>query len=271
MSTVAEKPHISATQLEMYWRCPESYRRRYIEGEIIPPAIAMLQGSAFHSGAEVNFRQKIQTRQDLPAGEIIDAAAAAFDAKVAGGYVLDDGQEARGAKVVLGEAKDQLVGLTWCHAEQQAPDYQPVAVEHKTRIVFANATHDLLAITDLRDDKERIVDLKTAARRMPATAADKSTQLSIYAAAYQVETGRPPREVRFDVVTKTKNPVRQVIQSHRTEADFRVLIARVNATLDAINKGSFPPASPDAWCCSLKWCGYARTCPYFNAERNGDT
>jgi len=268
--TQTEKPHISATQLDMYWRCPESYRRRYVEGEVIPPAIALLQGRAFHKGAEFNFRQKIDTHEDLPAGEIVDAAAAAFEADLAGGYELNEEEAFHGAKKVLGQAKDQVVGLAFAHGVMQAPDYQPVAVEHRSTILFPSATHDLVAITDLRDDKRRVVDFKTAARKMPADAADKSTQLSIYAAAYQVETGSPPREVRLDVVTKTKDPARQVLRSHRSEAAFQVLINRVNATLAAINKGSFPPASPDAWCCSLKWCGYARTCPYFNSERNGE-
>jgi len=266
-----EKPHISATQLGMYWRCPESYRRRYVEGEVIAPAIALLQGRAFHKGAEFNFRQKMDSHKDLPASDIVDAAAAAFDTEAAGGFDLTKDEAFDGAEKALGQAKDLVVKLARCHAWEQAPDYQPVAVEHRSRILFPSATHDLVAITDLRDDKGRVVDFKTAARKLPTHAADKSTQLSIYAAAFQIETGRPPREVRLDVVTKTKTPARQVLRSHRSEAAFRVLINRVNATLDAINKGSFPPASPDDWCCSLKWCGYARTCPYFNSERNGDT
>jgi len=241
-----------------------------MEGEIIPPAVAMILGRAFHKGAEVNFSQKIDSHVDLPAKDIIDAAAAAFDTDLAGGYVLSEDEQARGAKVVVGEAKDQTVRLAECHATQQAPDYQPVAVEHKSRILFPSASHDLVAITDLRDDRRRVTDFKTAARKPPADTAHKSTQLTIYAAAYLFDIHEPCSEVRLDVVTKAKAPARHVLRSHRSRAAFQVLIARVNATLNAINKGSFPPASPDAWCCSLKWCGYARTCPYFNSERENE-
>ena len=270
------KPHISATQLEMFWRCAEQYRRRYIEGERIPPAVAMLVGTALHKGAEHNFSQKIESHRDLPAAQIVEAAVAGFDAAQEGGYALTEEEAGRGAKIVLGLAKDQAAALAQCHAAEQAPDYQPVAVEHSTRIVFPQASHDLLGITDLRDNQGRVTDLKTAARKMPVAAADESTQLTIYAAAYQVDTGEAPKEVRLDVVTKTKKPARQLLRSSRTRADFQALVNRVNVTLATIAAGNFPPASPGSWQCSPKWCGYWATCKFVNSERqaaaegNGD-
>ena len=276
MSTTTDqqtKPHISATQQTMASRCLEQYRRRYILGEIIPPGIALLQGGAFHVGAETNFRQKIDSHEDLPASEIVEAAVAAFDAKVAGSYALSDDEASRGAKVVLGEAKDQLAGLAGCHAKEQAPDYQPVAVEHTTRIVFPNATHDMLAVTDLRDDQGRVVDFKTAARKPPQKDADESIQLTIYAAAYRIDTGEDAAEVRLDAVTKTKKPARHILTSTRSEADYRALLSRTNAMLATIaafrKEGVEPwPAAPvGAWWCGTKFCGFARSCPHFNSER----
>lgn len=262
-----EKPHVSSTQFDMYLRCPESWRRRYVEKEIIPPGIALLVGGSFHSGAEANFKQKIESHEDLPVKEIQEIAAAAFDTKVAGGYALSRDEEGRGSANVLGEAKDQTVRLALVHAKEQAPDYQPVAVEHSTRIEFPEASHDLLAISDLWDDKGRVTDFKTAARKKPQSEADSSTQLTIYAAAYQLETGRPAMEVRLDTVTKTKTPGRQVLSSTRDQGDFVALVNRVNVILRAIEAGIFPPASPGCWNCSPKWCGYWATCPYINAER----
>jgi hypothetical protein len=262
-----EKPHISHSQLDMYWRCPEQYRRRYMEKEVIPPGIAMLQGTGIHRAAEANFKQKIESREDLPATDIIELAAVAFDTEKSGGYMLTDEEASAGAAKILGAAKDQLIQLASVHAAEQAPDYQPVVVEHVTRIVFPNATHDLVAVTDLRDDKGRVTDLKTAARKKPQSDADSSMQLTIYAAAYRLELGEMPAEVRLDSLIKTKTPGRQVLRSTRTTADFQAMINRVNVTLDAINKGSFPPASPGSWNCSPRWCGFWATCPYVNSER----
>jgi len=271
--TQTEKPHISATQYTMAAKCWEQYRRRYIFGERIPPGIALLQGSGFHIGAETNMRQKIDSHVDLPASEIVEAAVAGFDQRAAEGYALTDDEACRGEKIVLGQAKDQLVGLAKCHAAEQAPDYQPVAVEHTTRILFPNATHDMLAVTDLRDDAGRVTDFKTAGRKPPQKDADESVQLTIYAAAYQIETGQSPSEVRLDVVTKTKTPARHVLRSARGRGDYTALLSRINAMLATIaafeKEGLEPwPAAPvGQWWCSPKFCGYWRTCPHVNSER----
>lgn len=267
ITTTNQKPHLSHTQIDMHCRCGEAYRRRYIEGEIIPPGIVLLEGKGVHGGVEVNFKQKIESHKDLPEKDIVAAAVAKFETEKAGGYALTAEEQARGASVVLGEAKDMTAILAKLHAQEQAPDYQPVAVEHTTRIILPKSSHDLLAITDLRDDLGRIVDLKTAKKSPPQGDVDKSMQLTIYAAANMVDTGKLPTEVRLDVLVKNKTPKRVVLSSTRTMADIDVLANRMNATLDAISKGMFTPAPVGAWNCSSKWCGYWATCPYVNSER----
>lgn len=263
-----EKPHISHSQLEMFWRCAEQYRRRYIEGEILPPGIALIQGKAIHSGAEHNFKQKKNSFTDLPKSEIVDAAIASFETEISGGYVLDDGESSRGASIVIGEAKDLTAKLAELHAKEQAPEYQPVLVEHRTRIVFEKASHDLLSITDLIDDKNRVTDIKTAKRSMPQATVDSSNQLTIYSAARYSETGSLPTEVRFDNLIKTKTPKRQLLKSKRTMVDLQILSNRINVTIASINAGLFPPCPTGSWNCSPKWCGYFMAgCPYVNSER----
>ena len=58
---MAELPHISATSLRMFKRCPEQYRRRYLLGEKVPPAANMIWGSADHAAIGYNLAQKIDT------------------------------------------------------------------------------------------------------------------------------------------------------------------------------------------------------------------
>jgi len=202
------KPHLSASQLAMWSKCPYSWARRYVDGEIIPPGIAALTGTGVHAGAETNFRQKIDTHEDLPANDIVDAAVAGFEARKNGdGFVLTDDEATIGATKVLGTATDQVAQLAKLHATAQAPDYQPTAVEHTTRIVLPNATHDLMAVTDLRDDRGRVVDFKTAAKKPAKEMAANSLQLTVYTAAYAVDNaGRLPRSLRLDFLTKTKTP-----------------------------------------------------------------
>jgi hypothetical protein len=258
----------------MYWRCPESWRRRYEEHEIIPPGIALAVGSGVHCGAKANFSQKIETRYDLPEDDIVGAAVAGFEAEQAGGLALTIDEVARGSAVVIGEAKDETAELATLHAKEQAPDYQPVAAELRIEIPFPSATHDLVGYVDLIDDRDRVTDIKTIGKKPPAGIADESTQLTIYAAAFQRLYGKTASEVRLDFLrkrTKTMAPQRYIESSSRDVADFAALIYRINATLKAINAGIFTPASPGAWQCSPKWCGYWNTCRYVNSERKEKT
>ena len=263
-----DKPYLSPSQLDSYCRCPEAYRRRYLDKEIIPPGVAMLKGTGFHGAAKVNFKQKIESRRDLPVKEMVEAAVETFTKEVHGGLTLSEEEHARGSEIVIGEAKDDLAELVDVHARLQAPDYQPVFVEEKVRIVLPNAPRDLLGILDLADDKDRVTDFKTAAKKKSQSDADDSVQLSVYAAAFQIRTGRPPAEVRLDTAVQTKTKTdRQVLVSERGQNDFDALANRINAVTNAITVGSFPPATPGAWWCGPKWCGYWHTCPYVNNQR----
>jgi RecB family exonuclease len=263
-----KKPHISQTQLESLCRCPEAYRRRYIEGERIPPGIALLKGSAFHKGAETNFRQKLASHEDLPVDEIKEATAAAFESSLAGSYSLSEEEVSRGAAVTLGEAKDAVVALAEIHAEHQAPDYQPVLVEQPVTIVLPSASRDLLGIIDLADDKGRVVDLKTSGKKKNQNEADTSVQLTVYAAPYHAKTGGPPAELRLDTIVQSKKSVsRDVLTTDRGTADFRALANRINVALHIIDAGIFLPASPGSWWCASRWCGFWSTCRFVNSER----
>lgn len=265
--TDTKKPHLSATQLNMLSVCGEQYRRRYVEGEVIPPGIALLKGGAFHRAAETNMRQKIETHSDLPASEIVDAAVAAFEGESHGSYMLTEEEQSRGSSAVLGEAIDSVAAMARGHAEKQAPDYQPTMVEQEVRIELPGS-RDLLGIIDLADDKDRITDFKTARRKKRQGDADESIQLSVYAAVFQVKTGRAPSEVRLDSIVETKKSVdRQVLVSTRGDADFQALAHRINAAASVIESGNYMPAPVGIWQCSQKFCGYFRSCPYVNSER----
>jgi hypothetical protein len=268
MTERTEKQYLSPTQLDMFCRCAEQYRRRYIEGEKLPPGIAMLKGSGFHQGAAVNMRQKIESHQDLPPSQIVDAATAAFEAAAHGDVMLTHEEAGRGSQIVIGEATDSLVGMAHCHAKKQAPEYQPVIVEHKIRVELPTAPRDLLGIIDLADDQDRVVDFKTAGRKKSQGDVDSSVQLTTYAAAYHAHTGHEPSEVRLDTVVQTKTKTdRQALSSARGPLDFAALCHRINTVAAAIEAGSFPPVDPGHWVCDPKWCGYFRTCQFVNPSR----
>lgn len=261
------KPHLSATQLDSYCKCGEAYRRRYIEKHVIPPGIAIIKGKGFHKGAEHNFKQKIDSHVDLKSSDVVDAAVAEFDTAIGAGIELQGDDKARGATVVVAEAKDSLVDIVTCHVKQQAPDYQPVFVEQEFTIELPGS-RDLKGFIDLADDLQRVTDLKSAGKAKSQADADNSVQLTIYAAGHHALTQLPPSEVRLDTLVQLKAGVkRDVKSSERGVADFQALSNRINTVNAGIDAGVFAPATPGAWWCGPKWCGYWNSCPFVNSQR----
>lgn len=268
MSATTEelKPHLSASAMDTYCRCPEAYRRSYIEKEKIPPMVAALRGRGMHHGAKVNFTQKMETHVDLPARDIIDAGIAQYETEVAGGLTLDYEEASRGAKVVVAESKDLLHHVLGFHAQEQAPHYQPILVEHFVRLELSGP-RDLVGVIDVATTSV-VADFKNAKRSKSQGDVESSIQLTTYAAMYKAETGELPKAVALDtIVTLKKETRRQLLISDRNEADLLALRNRINAINHAIDAGSFPPAAPGSWNCSDRWCGYYRTCPFVNGGR----
>lgn len=259
-----KRPHLSASQIEMFNKCPESWRRRYLEREIIPPKLAMLKGTAVHAGAEVNFRQKVDSHQDLPTTEIIDAAVSKFETTIKhDGYQLGSDE----SELDVSKTKDAVALMAATHAAEQAPDYQPTEVEKQFRLELPAITHDLVGVIDLVTDKGEVVDFKTAGKKMSQDDANASTQLTVYAAAKNPD-GESTVKLDVLIAPTVKMPVRrQVIESSRDKSDLPILAKRVAVVSKTIDAGLFPPAAVGSWWCSEGWCGYWATCPYVNSER----
>ena len=267
------KPHLSPSQCNTWQMCPERWRRRYIEGEVIPPGVAAHRGTGVHGGAQINFDQKIESHVDLPAEDIVDASVAAFEHAVESkGYAMTPEESARGATLVGSDAKDLTAAMAKVHADEVAPDYQPIIVEEAVRIVMPSSTHDLFGYVDLIAGgdgcPEQVVDFKTAGKSKSQGDVDLSNQLTFYSAASRVLTGVPVDQVRLEVLVGGKRGVkRQLLQSTRGADDYAVLAHRVNAVLAGIKAGIFGPAPEGAWWCGPKWCGYWSTCPFVNNKR----
>lgn len=265
------KPKFSHSRLTALTMCGEAYRRRYIEHDKQPPRVNMAMGTSLHWAAQENFRQKIESHQDLPAEDIKDIAAGKFSELENDGVGLTRDELRRGGVRVLGEALDKTIAIAGVYAKKIAPEYQPEFVEQQFTIELPNASHDLTGVIDLADDEQCVTDLKTTAKRMDADDAHHSLQLTVYAAGYQVLTGSPAKELRLDVIQTWAKPSRRVLKTTRGPDDFGVLAARLNMALRSIDSGTFLPAAVGAWWCSDRFCGYWQTCPYVNARRGKES
>ena len=61
-----EQRHLSVSQMKTYLICPLKYFYRYVQRLPAPKSPELSLGIAVHSALEVNFTQKIQSREDLP-------------------------------------------------------------------------------------------------------------------------------------------------------------------------------------------------------------
>lgn len=262
------KPIISPSQLDMYFRCGEQWRRRYVCKEKIPPGIALLKGAAVHKAAEVNFSQKIESHTDLPLKDLQGAAEEHISSMVSQeGILLSAEENSRGMQTVLGEAKDRTYAMTGALHREIAPRIQPALVEEFVRIDLPNHSHDLLGRLDLATTDDEIVDLKTSSRKKNQNDIDRSDQLTFYGVAFKHQAGREPKGIRLEVIVETKVPSVQSLRSPRGESDKRILLNRINAMIAGVKAGVFLPAAPGSWLCSPKFCGYWETCPFVNSER----
>lgn len=259
---MAERPSLHASQLDMLSRCPLQYYYRYVLGEVRPPAVAMLVGTATHKSVEANLQHKIASGDLLPLDAVQEAAKDALEARWAGeGVMLDDEERERGVVRVKGDAVDDAVTYATLHATEVAPEVQPVAVERTFRIDLKGYPVDLVGTIDI-EDVPGLRDTKTSGKSPQEDAAAKSVQLTVYSMALQALNGKPTGRVRLDYLVKTKVPKVVSMESARDEHAYRALLDRVARAARLIESGAFYPTSPDNWVCSKRFCGWWGRCPH---------
>ena len=258
--------HLSVSQLDMFTRCGEQWRRRYLDEEVIPPGIAARVGSGVHKAAEINFKSKMQTGEDMPLDAVQDAAAEAYDKALAEGVFFAP-DEVPGAKIAMAQGKDDAVSLATLFRRELAPAIMPALVEHRVMLEIPGVALPVVMILDCYTVDRKLRDLKTSGRKWADDKAHTSPQPTVYREGIKQETGEYPEELLFDVLVSTKTPGLQTLTTRRNEQDTAILARKFQIMCASIGAGIFPPAQPDHWCCSMKFCGYFFTCPHIPAHR----
>jgi hypothetical protein len=257
--------HISPTQYDMFARCAEQWRRRYAEGEIIPPAIAAHIGSGFHGAAELNFTEKLKSGEDQPKNVLQDAAATAYKKRLGEQGVFVPAEERPSLQKDLGAGLDMAVALVDPLLEFAQP-IQPALVEHRSTLEV-DGLPQILGFIDLYTTERQLSDLKTVKRKWSQQQADTATQLTVYREMVKHELGAAPDVQTIDCFVKTKTPKYERVETVRQDEDFKVLTEKMRLMMRMVNAGIFPPADPGSWVCSPRWCGYWYSCSAIPAYR----
>jgi len=253
--------HISFTQLNMLLRCGEQYRRRYVQGEILPPSGSQVRGRSAHKAEEMNFVQKIESNTDLPLEAVRDFFSDEWEK---GKYGIVWTPEELGddtLKKAEAKYKDQGISLVSVYHCEIAPKAAPAHVEKKFTVEFEGGYPSLMGIIDRVDRDDSVNDAKFVSKSPSEGDAKKDTQLVSYQLGFQSLFGRPPRKLRkeYAISTKTPKTAVQEIEPHDRERMNRFLWTLERA-MEAISKGVFLPAALGSWACSKKFCGFWNSC-----------
>jgi len=264
-----EKKHFSFTQLNCYLRCGEQYRRRYLLHEIIPPSASLVLGKCGHKALDKNFSQKVQSRQDLPVVMLTDTFSDEWDKnKHQIGWTEEELQGESPTKA-SGRVKDEGVAMIKVFHVEQSPNIQPKSVEEQFSIQFEGSFPPLIGFFDRLDEvhpeEEKLIisEVKFAAKSPAKDDILSDIQMTAYDLGFRAKYKNPPFKLRKQWAVNTKVP-KTITQDcePRDSATLERFLWRLQASLSALQKGVFLPASNNSWHCSPRFCGYWATCKY---------
>jgi len=267
---------LTQSSIGMFNRCGHQFYLRYIKGIIIPPGIAARKGSSVHTGAEVNYRSRIENGKPAPLDVVQDATRDKYTELVNGEGVWLSDDELSEKSTLLTEGQDQAIAMAAFYHLHMAPTDQEIALIEERLYADLGVGIPVSGKPDVVADG-KLIDLKTAGKRWPARKEEEQIQPTVYRMLlrengfgeldpeYRIMTNmkRGPKEtgngVQYDPETGVCCDVRL---APRTQAHEDALKARIEAMMKAVNAGVFPPADPGGWACSPKFCGYWGACPY---------
>lgn len=239
------KGYLSFSAVEMYLKCGQQFKFRYVDGVRSPPSVAMVEGSSHHSWLQTNNNLQKEEKQIIGAEDAMDIFMTAWKKQ---SKDVDRRERIRDEKDVFTRAP-KLIGA---YIKRLAPKMRPVAVEKRFRISIGGVP--FVGFIDVVDKIKGALDYKTTSKKKTAGQARNSLQLSSYARVLGTH------DVGFISLVKAKTPTVDLVTTKLASKDVQWADEIAASTADAIKRGAFPKTSPDNWWCSEKFCGYWHQC-----------
>jgi hypothetical protein len=249
---------LSLSSINLLRKCPEKWRRRYLENEYEPPSGPMIVGSAAGAAENRSLQQKITSGEDLAVADVLDA------------YADEWHERADSSDVAWGDAKPEKLrdagqaALTVYH-EQIAPEVRPTSVERKFTLRFDGLDWTFTGYLDLEEADGSVGDLKVKGRRLSQGEANVDPQVSAYLLARRAEAN-PAGEFRFHTMIRTAKPSAEIVHTTRTDGQLDAFLHRIFAAAQEIHwrasNDLWDAAPPGSWWCQANSCGHWRSCPF---------
>ena len=236
---------LSPSQVRTFLDCQARWWFKY--GLQLPESktSSLALGLAIHRALEVNFREKLETHEDLDTLGVVMIFRDTWMEQA--GQTQFAGDESQQDLRRLGE---RLVAK---YMDEVAPKIEPAAVELEVQGEISGVS--VQGRVDLQDVDGRLIDIKTASRRPSYVSADYAFQL----ATYRQITPGASGEVRVDSLVKTQTP--QIVQQSYTvgEADLRATQVLFPLVHDAMASGIYCP-NRQSLLCSQRHCSFWKSC-----------
>ena len=238
-------PVLSPSQVRCFFECPARWWFKY--GLQLPERknSSLALGLAVHQALEVNFREKLETQEDLETAGVVIVFREAWMEQVPQTVFTPD--ESQGDLRRLGE---RLVAK---YMDEVAPTVEPAAVELDVQGEISGVA--VRGRVDVLDVEGRLIDFKTASRRPSYVAPDYAFQL----ATYRQITPGASGAVRIDSLVKTQTV--QIVQQAYTveEPDIRATQVLYPMAQKAMGTGMYCP-NRQSMLCSQKHCSFLKHC-----------
>jgi len=253
--------HVSVSQIKGYLRCPRQYELHYVRG--VEPAfvpVPLAFGSAFHEALGFFYSRIRSSGEAPPLAETVEVFASAWRAAKEGPVPLQGETEPSGSRLdqavaMLGafDAVVRAAGLP--RVESVEAPFSIEIHDPETGEVLEERLTGAFDLVTNEGGRRVVVEHKTSARKY----GKEQLRLDLQPTAYQHaarELGMGAVGLKYQVVTKAKDPEVQIEDVTRSPRDERDFLATAVGVLRSIEAGAFFPVR--GWQC--RSCPYESTC-----------
>lgn len=249
---------LSVSSMNLLAKCPERWRRRYVEREYEPASGKMILGSSVGAAESQHYATVVETGEGLSLEAVQDEFSSEWDDRT-GREDVDWGDDNPG------ELKDSGIAVIDSYHSLIAPLIVPVSVEREFTLTWPGVEWGLTGFLDLEEDDGTVADLKVRGQKLRQPDADSDLQPASYLYARRAE-GNPAPRFDFHTMVRTKRPYAEVVTTGRTDRQLdafadRVFLAASEIEWRAENE-AWSGAAPGAWWCSERFCGYFSSCRF---------
>ncbi len=260
--------HLSVSSVNLFLKCPQRWKYRYIDGLYEPTSPAALLGGATGAAEGQHYGSIVDGGPGLSTREVLDAYSDEFDLRKEREEVDWEGEKP-------GRVKDQGARVLPLYHHHVAPTVKPIAVEREFVIRPPHVDWTIKGYIDV-EETDRIPDLKSrSTTKGPVTGPEAAADLqaTTYLFARRAEDN-PAREFVFHSLVRNSKPTPRhvtVTPTTRTDEQLDQLLEVMYGVAAEIQwrmerdvwRG--PPAA--AWWCGQSWCGFWERCPLGGLHR----